>query len=664
MRKRRSAWGGLALGMVLVFGSAIGCEKEPADTTMAQTDAPIETTVSVATKEAIEPTTEKATEPTTEAPTAPQDTAEKEALSQLLGLIDSAKNAIQKAVTDYNNNDLPSGHDHFARSAEIYREALGKLENLKDQAQKIKDLKKNAKEASDNYFGLTTGAFKNITECDDFIADYFSFGFESRPQLKDYKTIRDHYNALYTWNKQAKAVIDGIENVPQCLKVEWDNYEKAILMNDTIVNREFLAAEYNDWLRYHSALNLSTRYNTVEEKTFQALLAALKSEFEFSNLQIAKANDLAEEIRQYAEMDASDRADYDFEKITTNKINLKYEAVETIYPSLYNTYDAFVIIKTGCLSGTRSIVVEVEIPGFTQAFKQTINLDSGYRSIYIKPPILAGELNLTSSKNAQISVSIYEKDGQTLVQAQSFPVVIKSINDVEWSSDEFGISTQDNILCFLKPDADEIDQLKRKAINEISGMTNGKMQNLVGYQSNAYGSTYVGTYLQAAGIMRALYESGVRYDMSTFSVSGSHQRVRFPDEVLTKQAGLCVETSLVVASALQNAGMHAFLVFPPGHAQVAVEVWDQSYNPEGKHVGQGQYFLIETTCLSSSSNNNKIFVEYAQALLDGDLSSVAGKDYPIQLLSADQWKSYIQGSDVYILDCNDSRFLGLTEFYH
>lgn len=62
--------------------------------------------------------------------------------------------------------------------------------------------------------------------------------------------------------------------------------------------------------------------------------------------------------------------------------------------------------------------------------------------------------------------------------------------------------------------------------------------------------------------MNALYEMGVRYNMNPFSISGSNQHIQLPEDVIENQSGLCIETSLVIAGALQSANMHALLIFP------------------------------------------------------------------------------------------------------
>ena len=177
-------------------------------------------------------------------------------------------------------------------------------------------------------------------------------------------------------------------------------------------------------------------------------------------------------------------------------------------------------------------------------------------------------------------------------------------------------------------------------------MTEGRMESFAGYQGNQWDHRVI-TYLEAEGIMRALNVMGVRYNMDPFSLSNSNQHILFPSEVLETRSGLCIETSLVVASALQSAGMHAFLVFPEGHAQVAVETWS----------GSGEYLLIETTALTSGNNSRQIFINGANSLINNQYP-----DGPIEYLTDSEWHEYLENEVEYIVDCDDSTVLGLTAF--
>lgn len=589
----------------------------------------------------------------------PEESLSQEGAEALMGYIDQAEqlcdqadeayNALGKEVEDPTDDQVA---DFFRQKGQVMLTFLSDLEQLQQQANGVSGLDKNLKTARDEYFSMLQTSRTAYAQTILFLSDYLDFYgdfVQNRPMETDYPSTAEYSKALNQWSQDTSEAYKGI-SCPQSVEAEWEQYGEVLEYNAGIASKVAQAAAYQDWLRYRSSLNMEQRYYTMEEALYQKFLDCLKGEQNHAAKQRNVAGDLAEEMHTYTQMDPEEQQDYTFENIKTGRIWVNYDAVDTIYPSLYNTYDAFLIIKTGCISGTKTIFVEMEIPGFTQKYKERIQLDPSYRRVYIKPPALTGDLQLTSAKDAQINVTLYREDGSTM-DAQTFPVKLKSKYDFEWYNDEYGVSAKDNILCFLTPEATAINQLKRDAIDEISAMTNGKMESFVGYQQAMPNwNQHTITYVQTAALMRAMYESGIRYNMDPFSISGSNQHILLPEDVIAQRSGLCIETSLVMASALQCAGMHAFLVFPPGHAQVAVEVWSSGENA-------GSYFLIETTALSGESNNRKAFVENANGLLKGN-----GSTGVITYYSKDSWKKYLQENVEYLIDCNDSRLLGLTPF--
>lgn len=584
------------------------------------------------------------------------DDAVQESITELLDCVEQAEELVTQANAEVDEfADLEDFTEKTRRQTEVSQRLISGLAELQKDAEAVSCTDGKFKTAVTEYFQLTCDSQTALMEIRSFFADYnalFDDLISVRPQIGDYNSIKDYYNALNTWYLSVKEGYDALASCPACLAPQWKKYGEILDLNDSIVYKLYLANGYEDNLRYVSAQNMSDRYDTAEELQYGELIDGLQGESNHFRSQGAYSFALAKEIHTYADMDAEERAAYEFENIYTGQITLDYDAIDVIYPSLYNSYDAFLVVKTGCVSGTRKILVEAEIEGLTQKYQETFTLDSAYKAIYIKPPALTGNLNLSSAKDAQIRLTISEMDG-TLIEAKTFPVTIKSKYDFEWYSDEYGISTRDNILCFMAPESEAVAQLKRQAIEEISHMTSGQMKSFVGYQDTVWDNHYVGTYLQAAGIMRAMYEMGVRYNMDPFSISGSNQHILLPDDVLRQKSGLCIETSLVVASALQSAGMHVFLVFPPGHAQVAVEVWDGRGSDT---VGTGEYLLIETTALSD--NWEKSFVSGANSLLD---YKVPGSG-PITYMDQDEWYEYITRANTYLIDCNDAGTLGMTPF--
>ncbi len=542
----------------------------------------------------------------------------------------------------------------YSDMANVFKEADEDIYILSEQAKQLSGPDIQIKSAITDYFKVIHGYLNEKYERYSFISKLYELDARATSVSKN-SSLKEYYTNLNNWYIDNKKKFDSVTDVPASMETIWNKFKEIFELNDDIVNKYYYAQTYYDFLSYYSGINMSQRRDLLMLETWKNVASINNDNNKFSQKQLSVAKGIAEEIKYYSDLNDTAKEGYEFEYRKQNTITKEYSFVDTISPALYNTYDAFVIFQGGSLRGNNRITIETEIPGFTQLYKQTINLGPELQTIYIKPPALSGDIDLSKAKDAQINISLYSESGK-LLDTNSHPVRIKSINDVEWYSDDFGEATKDNILCYLTPDADEIDVLTRNAIVEISNMTNGRVESLAGYQENKY-NHYVNTYLQAAGIMRAMYDMGVRYSVGSFSVDNSNQRVKLPAEVLRKKSGLCIETALTVASALQSAGMHAFIIMPPGHAQVAVEIWDDGGE------GTGEYFLIETTCLDKDSNNDDIYVSYMNGLLNnspGDLK----KNYPISYYSSEEWKQYIDKNDVYVIDCNDSRVLGLTPFYN
>ena len=318
---------------------------------------------------------------------------------------------------------------------------------------------------------------------------------------------------------------------------------------------------------------------------------------------------------------------------------ISYETVDTIYPSLYNTMDSIVNFTATCEQGERDVLVQAEIPGFTQPYEQKFTLSRQITQFYIKPPVLSGDLSLNSQKTAQLKFSITDLEtGKAIVQDSKNVQMMSAYDFILWE-DDFGYSNWDNFLAWLTPEDPQVQQLKRYAIEWISQMTGGQFSMMPGYQDTGLFGDQIqmNTFYQALAVQGGMSAMGVRYNMGSFSMSNSSaqlQRVQLPAETIESLSGVCIDTSLVVASALQSAGMNVMLVFPPGHAQVAVECWPNT----------GEYFLIETTILPVNEQNMGGIVTYK---------------------TKEEWLQYLQdpwgngSGGCYILDCSLATPMGI-----
>jgi len=313
--------------------------------------------------------------------------------------------------------------------------------------------------------------------------------------------------------------------------------------------------------------------------------------------------------------------------------------LDSVFPSNYRSLEALLTFTGYCELGEMEVLIEAEVPGFTQPYRQKVNLGRQITKFRIVPPLVPGTLDLNTEKMAQLVYSVTDVDTGKLLVQESSSLKIYSKFDMIWGHAENWDAYTDNILAWMTPDAPEILDLQRNAIGYLSYISDGQLDSLIGYQDYGYfENRYNNTWVQAVAIQGAMSDiTQVRYNMSPFSMDPEvHQRVKLPSDTLNSRSGLCVETSLVMASALQSAGMHVMLIFPPGHCQVAVEALP----------GTGDYFLIETTILPMAQNTET----WNQA---------------VKYMSKEEWLGYVTGEGAYtsgqcyVLDCDLGGKLGI-----
>ena len=321
-------------------------------------------------------------------------------------------------------------------------------------------------------------------------------------------------------------------------------------------------------------------------------------------------------------------------------IVIDYKTADTIYPNLYSTMDSVINMTATSEGGDSNVMVKAEVVGFTQPYEQKVTLKEQITQLFVKPTVLTGDLDLWTSKDAQLKFSVTDLDTGEIVIQDTKTIKLMSIYDFILWEDEFGVYNHDNALAWLTPESEGILQLRRTAIDWMSDYTDGQFTSLAGYQlSSLWGEEKKenNVVMQIVGLQAAMSEMGVRYNMGTYSMTeGNNQRVLLPDDVLNNGSGVCIETALVMASALQSAGMHVMLIFPPGHAQVAVETWKDS----------GEYYLVETTMLPFGGSDDEI-------------------NNLVTYYNADEWTKYIDdpwgdgSGSCYVVDCNMATTLGI-----
>jgi hypothetical protein len=447
---------------------------------------------------------------------------------------------------------------------------------------------------------------------------------------------------LYAAIDQTILNFKAIDSCPEYMKETLNIYIRKMAVYSTMLEEWYDGLLLYDPLRISSGNQLLMRQN-VDVIQFEVQL------FELFDLQYIKVGErlegniltLKEEIFENAEtLSKSSKTlpEVQFSYLTElPEVGVDYEYAQTIYPSLYSSMDSIVNLTATTDHGTVNVMMTVEIPGLTQKYQQKIAINEQVTKLLIKPPLLTENLDLESSKDAQLRITIEDLDNDRSVLEDTKTIALMSVYDFMLHDDEFGVTSRDNVLAWMTPESESILTLRRNAISWIDTWSEGQINSLIGYQDyGLFEDPALNTYVQILAIQGAISDYGVRYNMGAFSMSeGINQRVLLPDKVLSSGSGICIETAILFASVIQSAEMHAMIIFLPGHAQVAVETGYRS----------GEYYLVETTLLPFLGGDEE---------LDSLITYKTAEEWELYL--ADPWGDGSGGA--YVVDCDLVQVLG------
>ena len=424
-----------------------------------------------------------------------------------------------------------------------------------------------------------------FNSCMDEIISLTDFITSSNAMLENYVSAGNDYdgqnNAEYFQKAYEIWASSGSQlyelEAPAAVSDIWSKF------NDSMVYyyeslKAFVKAMPNegieDVLAYFTGESLISRYQIIFQNYYNMLTAHEESAL------LHQSHTLDCLINGFDGTDGSD-------------INISYEMTDDIMPNLYPNMDSALNMSISTDTGTRDVLISAEIEGFTQVYEQKITVTPNETLYMIKPSVASEPMDLNTSRTTQFKFSLTDAATGDIIVQETQPVTIESIYDISYMSNEFGTTDCNNILAWITAESDSVLQLRRLA-TEILGRTFGENYAMLpGYQPSygfESGDMNIAAW-QAWAIQRAISEAGVRYNNGSYSFSGT-QRVLMPDAVLSSGSGICIETSILMASALLSAGMHPLIILTPGHAQVAVETWN----------GSGEYLLIETTLLPFTSD--------------------------------------------------------------
>lgn len=309
-------------------------------------------------------------------------------------------------------------------------------------------------------------------------------------------------------------------------------------------------------------------------------------------------------------------------------------AMDSILPSTYLqfanrgvTYIDFDLINP---TGTaRTVVVESEVPGFTDKAVNTVEVPAyGNVTIGQTPTLRTGAIP-TEVRTASLHYKVNLADG-TRIDEQTYPVKIFPKDTMVWEvkdgDEEYDMS--EYIAAWVTPHAAEIDPLMRKAAEYHPE------KSIAGYQCGESCSEQEWTEYsnaQVKAVFNALKNDyRITYINSpiAFANGGDNpQRVRLPKDAIAANSANCIDGTVLYASALESIGMNPHLVILPTHAFVCYDTMP----------GKKGITCLETTMTGSATFEEAVAAgqeQYQEEMTNGNFRSGASRDYSLSDLRA------------------------------
>ena len=162
---------------------------------------------------------------------------------------------------------------------------------------------------------------------------------------------------------------------------------------------------------------------------------------------------------------------------------------------------------------------------------------------------------------------------------------------------------------WVTPHVEPVQSLIRRAALKVPG------RRIAGYQGQPDRET---TAAQVKAIFDTLKETGVCYIDSVIDFGAGPgqitQRTRLPRESLRRKSANCIDGTVLLASLLEAASLHAAIVLIPGHAFVGWETWP----------GTDEWDYLETTMIAThdfdaaQNRARALFRHFAEDEFQGD----------------------------------------------
>ena len=251
---------------------------------------------------------------------------------------------------------------------------------------------------------------------------------------------------------------------------------------------------------------------------------------------------------------------------------LQAPILSAFYPSYVAKHTALFTVKYSSDS-PKTLVISVSITGFSQEQTHTVNATPTEQSVNFTPPLKSQEVlrKLTSDENTSLHVRVTDVQGYRFYENDSSLKLLSRLS-MQWEA-----ANLSQIAAWVTPGDPAIAGLVAKAAAHLHLEPPPAPDAMIGY--NGGNASRQDVIDQVDAIFDALrLDYHIHYVQEDILYGGPHdtkpalQLVKLPAEVLQQQSGMCVELTVLLASAVESIGLYAELIIIPDHMFLGVAV--------------------------------------------------------------------------------------------
>jgi hypothetical protein len=264
------------------------------------------------------------------------------------------------------------------------------------------------------------------------------------------------------------------------------------------------------------------------------------------------------------------------------------------YPSYVANHNNQFMIKYSSSSPV-TLLINVDIPGFTRVQTRTVNASPTLQSISFTPPLLDHALrNFTAEDNTSLHVWVTDTQDHNYY-INDTPLLLHSRWLMQWVA-----ANRLMIAAWVTPNDPAVADLVAKSMRYLPSEPAPTPKAMIGYNqaSRKQVADQVDAIFDALRIDYKIQyvQASVPYGGPAASTEDT-QVIKLPSEVLQQHSGMCVELTVLLASAVESIGLDAEIVIIPGHAFLGVAV-----TPGDRHFQYWDAVLVNNNVAGTSAN--------------------------------------------------------------